>query len=384
MVIVGNNYTAGKYIQQHEYKSFSPSLVNRAFTWNDKRIDVLLADAMRYLGELNAYSKLIPDVDYFIKLHIAKEATSSSIIEGTNTNMDEVLTPVLEIAPEKRDDWDEVQNYIKAINFAIKEISIENRPPFSMRLVKDTHKILLDGVRGFSKLPGEVRTSQNWIGGHSLKDAIFIPPHHIEVSELLGDLDKFWHNNDLEIPDLIRIAIGHYQFETIHPFLDGNGRIGRLAIVLHLVDLGILSKPTLYISEFFEKNRTNYYDALSRVRTSNDIEQWLRFFLNAVAETAKKARENLEKIIDLRKKYESFIESGMGIKRQKLAKELLKKLFSNPIVTIKDVTEMVPMTFPTANAIAKDFERLGLFTEKTGQKKDRIFFLREYIDIFNN
>ncbi len=380
---MANKFNAGKNIKQNEYESFSPSFVNKSFEWEDKRIDLLLADAMRYLGELNAYSKLIPDVDYFIKMHIAKEATASSVIEGTNTNLDEALTPALEVSPEKKDDWQEVQNYIKAINFAIKELTEDGRPPFSVRLLKDAHKILLDGVRGFSKLPGEVRRSQNWIGGHSLKDAVYIPPYFTEVPELLGDLDKFWHNKELNIPDLVKIAIGHYQFESIHPFLDGNGRIGRLAIVLHLVSLGILQRPTLYISEFFEKNRRNYYDALSRVRTANDIEQWLRFFLNGIAETARKAKENLEKIIDLRKKYEESIES-MGIKRQKLAKELLKRLFSNPIVTINDITELVPMTFPTANAIAKDFEVRGIFTEKTGRKKDRVFYLREYIDIFNS
>lgn len=381
---MATKFIAGTYRQQHGYKSFLPSLINGPFEWKDKRIDILLADAMRYLGELNAYSKLVPDVDYFIKMHIAKEATSSSIIEGTKTNLDEALTPSPEIGPEKRDDWEEVQNYIEAINYSIEKLTEKDSPPFSVRLLKETHKILLDGVRGFSKLPGEIRTSQNWIGGSSLKDAVFVPPHYTEVSDLLSDLDKFWHNNNLDIPDLIRIAIGHYQFETIHPFLDGNGRIGRLAIVLHLVSLGILQKPTLYISEFFEKNRTHYYDALSRVRTSNDLEQWVRFFLNGIAETAKKGKENLEKIIDLRKKYENLIESGVGVKRQKLAKELLKKLFSNPIVTINDMTEMIPMTFPTANAIAKDFEKLNIFTEKTGFKKNRIFYLREYIDIFNS
>jgi len=231
-------------------------------------------------------------------------------------------------------------------------------------------------------LPGEIRRSQNWIGGATLKDAVYIPPHYEEVSELLSDMEKFWHNKNVDVPDIIKIAISHYQFETIHPFLDGNGRIGRLLITLHLVSLGIINKPTLYISDFFEKHRTEYYDALSRVRTTNDIEHWVRFFLTGVLETAKNSRETLEKIIDLRKKYETSIEKGMGVKRQKLGKELLRLLFSQPVVTIRDIEAMLSVTFPTASAIAEDFERLGLFTEKTGRRKDRIFYLKEYLGLF--
>ena len=373
------NFTAGVLIQQYQYHSFSPSKVNRPYKWIDSKIDILLEEANRHVGELNTYSQLVPDVDFFIKMHILKEATTSSRIEGTKTSVEEAVLSKDEIDPERRDDWTEVQNYTRAMNHAIASLK---KLPLSMRLLNETHKILLSGARGKHKTPGELRKSQNWIGGSSPRDATFVPPHHSELNTLLSDLEHYWHNEPLSIPHLIRIAVSHYQFETIHPYQGGNGRLGRLLITLYLIDKKILNRPTLYLSAFFEKNRSAYYDSLMRVRTANDLENWIKFFLVGTGETAQNSIATFQKIIKLKHSCEeSLVEMG---KRAKTGAALLKLLYSKPIVNSKWVAEKLDLSSPATNSLLACFVEHKILHEITGYRRNRLFAFSKYIRLFSD
>ena len=373
------NFIAGMYRQQREYKSFSPSFINCHFAWENRQIDQLVEQAANLLGALNAYAEIVPDVDFSIPMSIAKEAIDSNLIEGIKTEIDEVVLPQTEIPPIRWDDWEEVQHYIEAMNFAIAELP---RIPLSMRLLKDVHKILMSGVRGRHKAPGEIRRSQNWVGGSSLADALFVPPSPEELPDLLSDLEKFWHNQSLQIPYLIKIAITHYQFETIHPFLDGNGRCGRLLIVLQLIEAQLLNKPALYASTFFEKNKVSYYNALTRVRTANDLEQWIVFFLIGIVETAQHGLKTFKAIIALRQEYDTKILT-LG-SRAKNAQKLLQRMYATPIVNARIVEKELDISFSSANRLLKSLTALGVLKETTGHSRNRLFLLEQYLNLFRS
>lgn len=372
-----SSFFAGRYMPQFHYKSFHPERINYDWLVDVPELISLLSDADRALGTLNAYSQLVPDVDFFIRMHITKEATTSSRIEGTQTNLEEALVKEEDVNPEKKDDWEEVHNYISAINFSIDGLK---ELPISNRLIKDTHKVLMQGVRGENKSPGEYRRSQNWIGA-TLRDAIYVPPFHEEIDELMSDFEKFLHDELIQTPPLIRIGMLHYQFETIHPFLDGNGRMGRLLITLYLVSKGLLTKPALYLSDFFEHHRSFYYDNLNRVRTHNDMTQWLKFFLAGIIETANSSVQTFKDIIALKERIEKEVLPKLG-RRQQAGITVLNILYQSPVMNVKNLMEITKMNYATANRLINDLVELKILDELADFKRSRMFLFSDYFKLF--
>ncbi len=371
------NFKAGTKINQGYYKSFQPHPINKQWELQDMELLDLLSKADRHLGRLDMYSEHIPDIDLFISMHVVKEATQSSRIEGTQTNIEEALLNKENVHPEKKVDWEEVQNYIAAMNQAI---AMLGTIPFSSRLIKETHKVLLQGVRGEHKMPGAFRTSQNWIGGASISDAVFVPPTHTSIADLMSDLEHFSHNESIYFPDLLKIALIHYQFETIHPFLDGNGRVGRLLVTLYLVDKEILKRPILYLSDFFERNKVLYYDNLTRVRTHNDLRQWFKFFLVGVIETAKSGVSTFDTILKLKKETELKIQD-LGSKANN-AQKVMSYLFKRPMIEVTQIMEVAEVSKRTAYNLLADLEGLEILKEITGGKRDKLYVFDDYIKIF--
>ncbi len=372
------DYKSGEYKQGVGYKAFLPSRINHNWGWVDTKLDYLLAEANRQIGELNAYSLLLPNVDLYIKMHVTIEANKSSRIEGTKTTIEDDLSDLQDVSLEKRDDWEEVQNYVKATNFSIERIN--EGFPICNRLFKEIHKILLAGVRGEKKTPGEFRISQNWIGGTMPSTAVYVPPLVEDLNNCLTDLELFINNEKIDTPELIKIAIIHYQFESIHPFLDGNGRIGRLLIPLYLQSKKYLDNPCLYISFFFEKNRDLYYQKLNNVRTNNDIIGWIKFFLEGIIETAKIAKEKFKNVVELTKKIDGKL-TELNVKFDN-AKKVMDYFYNEPYSSRKKLADALGMPDSTVNGVVNELKRVNIIKETTGFSKNQIFVFSEYVNIF--
>jgi len=372
-----DNFKSGKWFKGYEYRYFFPVEINHEWRISEPALQRRIETVSLRLGELNSFARFVPSIDLFIQSYVLKEAVTSSRIEGTNTNLEQAFSEELDINPEHRDDWIETKQYVEAMNEELKELK---KIPLSIRPIRATHEVLLSHVRRRHKTPGHFRTSQNWIGGATPADAVFVPPSAEHVEGLMSDLEKFLHNDQIAIPHLAKVAIAHYQFETIHPFLDGNGRIGRLLITLYLVSVGMLDKPLLYASNFFEKNKSLYYDKLTLAREKNDLSGWLRFFLQAVETTAIEAASSLKDILALKDDLTSSRVPTLG-KKTKTAQRLLELLFVHPIVSAKRVSERLDLSPRAGNAIVTDFVSLGILEETTGYKRNRLFEFKGYLDI---
>lgn len=371
-------FKSGIYIQHKFHKSFLPTKLSRNWIIDDMELIKLLSEANREIGKLDMFSNHIPDIDIFIRMQVAREATDSSKIEGTQTHFDEAIKEAEDIPEERRDDWQEVQNYISAMNYGVERLSTL---PISSRLIREIHRYLLEGVRGKYKNPGEFRRSQNWIGGASVSDAAFVPPHQDDLDNLMTDLENFIHCHD-EIPELVKIALIHYQFETIHPFLDGNGRIGRLLIPLYLTNKNVIQRPILYMSAFFEKNRRIYYDKLSNVRINNDIVGWIKFFLVGIIETAKNSIDTFNQILELKEATSEKLQT-LG-KRSTSATAIVKYLYGVPMIKIKKIMELLGVSHGTAYNLARELCDIGVLIKLPRTiSKDRYYVFKDYLNIFS-
>jgi Fic family protein len=366
-----NNYTG-----ELEYKSFVPNpLPPNPSLETDEELVTLLANANRFIGVLEGLSRQVPNIDLFVSLYVRKEALLSSQIEGTQATLDDILDPKIEENTNLH--VTDVINYIKASRFAVNRLK---ELPICNRLIKETHAILLENARGEEKNPGEFRRSQNWIGpaGSTLNNALFIPPNVEDMQTAMSDLEKFINAED-EIDPLIKISLIHYQFETIHPFLDGNGRTGRLLINLFLMSMGILSYETLYISYFFKRNRIEYYDRLMEVRNKGSFEQWVKFFLRAIRESAEDSVQTIEKLIKLHNKNWEII-SNTG----RASKTIIKVFFyleESPIIDIRKTSEQLELSYnATANAVNKLME-LNILQQTENVQRNRVFAYEEYLFI---
>jgi len=372
---------SGQYINQLkgelQYRAFVPNLLPFEIKM-DAELQTLLSKADLALGRLDGIAEILPDVDFFILMYIRKEATLSSQVEGTQATFADVLKAEAKVEDlEIHKDVDEILNYIKAMKYGLDR---SKNFPLSLRLIKEIHKILLEGVRGEYKEPGEFRKTQNWIGGTTIERASFIPAPPQEITTLLDNFEKFLYDKSL-MPILIKTGLIHAQFENIHPFLDGNGRIGRLLITFYLCQQKVLDKPLLYLSDFFRKDRQKYYDCLNAFHEKDDIGGWLKFFLEGVMVTAEQAVDTSKKILKLREEdLKKILSLGRSAPKATL---VFNSLFHTSLITIKDVEKMTGLKNPNALALVNKLLKLEILKEITGRKRNKVFAYQQYIKLFD-
>ena len=371
---------AGTYITNltgdAAYKSFRPALLPpQPELQLDEETMRLLVESNRQLSRLDSVSSSIPSAELFVSMYVRKEALISSQIEGTQCTLDDVLNPDLDSNTNL--DVADVINYVRAVQYALERLITL---PLCNRLLCEIHEVLMEGVRGQEKNPGEFRRSQNWIGAANcaLKDARFVPPNVDDMTEAISALEKYINENDKYDP-LVRAALIHYQFETIHPFLDGNGRIGRLLILLYLMDKKLLSKPVLYVSFFLKKNQVEYYDRISEVRRSGNYEQWVRFFLEAVSKAAEDATSSIEKLTELHER--NLGKLPHSSRSRNITKELFDYLEKHPIINVKKTAQDLGVSFNTATSAIRKLIDTGILKENTNVSRNRIFTYDEYLSI---
>lgn len=375
---------SGRYVAQPTgYRAFIPEPLPPA-----PPIDLsgplaeLLSHADRALGRLDGSVLIMPNPDLFVLMYVRKEAVLSSQIEGTQSSLQDLLAAEAEVFSQRTPaDVDEVINYVRAMKAGLARLQTL---PVSIRLIREIHEELLRGARGGRLHPGELRTSQNWIGpaGCTLATATFVPPPHHMLPEALGNLEAFLHADE-SLPPLVQIALAHAQFETIHPFLDGNGRVGRLLITFLLTERGILHKPVLYLSHYFKRHRAAYYDHLQAVRDRGAWEEWLEFFLRGIAEVAAEATDTARRILQLREDHRSAITERLG-RGAGSGHKVLESLFDRPIVSVNDVRELTGTTYAAANTLVSRLEAIGVLSEATGYARNRLFRYAPYIALFDN
>ncbi|MBN2394177.1 MAG: Fic family protein [Anaerolineae bacterium] len=373
---------AGRYLSQPGgYRAFIPApLPPQPPVQLSGKLQKLLSEADRALGRLDGSIQTLPNPDLFVFMYVRKEAVLSSQIEGTQSSLQDLLAAEAQIlSPDQPRDVNEVINYVRAVNYGLERLA---ELPVSIRLIKEIHAILLEGVRGSDLTPGELRNRQNWIGpqGCTLPEATFVPPPPYEIPNTLGELEKFLHRED-DLPLLIKIGLTHAQFETIHPFLDGNGRVGRLLVTFLLCERGVLLKPVLYLSHYFKQHRATYYEHLQAVRDAGDWESWLAFFLQGVTEVSAQATETARRILALRERHRALITEQFG-RAAGNGHRVLESLYERPIVSVNEVQALIGTAFPAANRLVSEMEAHGILREFTGQSRNRRFRYEDYIALF--